>query len=90
MVSVYAETCVLWVEKWKKSIALGGTCEIDVWPEFLDLNGDIISRTVFGSNFEEGNQILKLQKELQKLATEDIEILKSLYIPGFRYITNKK
>ncbi|CDP03103.1 unnamed protein product [Coffea canephora] len=67
MVSIFAEGCVLLVEKWKKSIALGGTSEIDVWPDFQELTGDIISRTAFGSNFDEGNQILKLQIELQSL-----------------------
>ncbi|KAL3535543.1 hypothetical protein ACH5RR_004004 [Cinchona calisaya] len=87
MISVYAESCTLLVEKWKKSIAHSETCEIDVWPEFQDLTGDIISRTAFGSNFEEGNQILKLQKELQKLV---VEALHSLYIPGFRFIPTKK
>ncbi|XP_027074355.1 cytochrome P450 CYP72A616 [Coffea arabica] len=87
MVSIFAESCVLLVEKWKKSIALGGTCEIDVWPEFQDLTGDIISRTAFGSNFDEGNQILKLQRELQGLV---VEAMQSLYIPGLRFIPTRK
>lgn len=35
MISVYAESSVLLVEKWKKAIAVQGiTCEIDVWPDF--------------------------------------------------------
>ena len=84
MVSIFAESCVLLVEKWKKSIALGGTSEIDVWPDFQELTGDIISRTAFGSNFNEGNQILKLQIELQSLVAE---ALQSSSIPGLRYIT---
>lgn len=83
MIPVYAESCVMLVEKWKKSLDVRGSCEIDVWPEFQDLTGDIISRTAFGSNFEEGNRILKLQKELQNLV---IEAMQRLYIPGFRYI----
>ncbi|XP_027069200.2 cytochrome P450 72A397-like [Coffea arabica] len=87
MISIFAESCVLLVEKWKKSIALGGTSEIDVWPDFQELTGDIISRTAFGSNFNEGNQILKLQIELQSLVAE---ALQSSSIPGLRFIPTKK
>ncbi|KAL2480357.1 Cytochrome [Abeliophyllum distichum] len=75
------------IEKWKKLISRGGTFEIDIWPEFQDLTGDIISRTAFGSKYDEGKEILKLQKELQKLV---IEAMQTLYIPGFRFIPTKK
>lgn len=81
MIPAFSESCAVVIAKWKKTISLGGTCEIDVWPEFQTLTGDIISRTAFGSNSVEGNQILQLQKELQKLV---LEAMMTLYIPGFR------
>lgn len=69
------------IEKWMKLVSCGGTFEIDIWPEFQELTGDIISRTAFGIKYNEGKKILKLQKELQKLV---IETMQTLYIPGFR------
>ncbi|XP_057467580.1 cytochrome P450 CYP72A616-like [Actinidia eriantha] len=87
MIPDFATSCGLLIEKWTKSIVQTGTCETDVWLEFQDLTGDIISRTAFGSNFEEGKKILQLQKELQVLV---IEAMQTLYIPGFRFIPTKK
>lgn len=83
MLPVFSDSCLILVERWKKSIGVQGTCEMDVWPEFQDLTGDIISRTAFGSNYEEGKKILELQKELQVLV---MEAMQTLYIPGFRYL----
>ncbi|GFS43479.1 cytochrome P450, family 72, subfamily A, polypeptide 15 [Actinidia rufa] len=83
MIPDFATSCDLLIEKWTKSIVQTGACETDVWLEFQDLTGDIISRTAFGSNFEEGKKILQLQKELQVLV---IEAMQTLYIPGFRNI----
>lgn len=81
MIPTITESCAFMIEKWMKTISLEGTSEIDIWPEFQQLTGDIISRTAFGSCFEDGQKILELQKELQQLV---IEAMGMLYIPGFR------
>ena len=83
MVPVFADSCMMLVDRWKKLAGTQRTCEIDVWTEFQDLTGDIISRTAFGSGYEEGRKILKLQKELQVLV---MEAMQTVYIPGLRYI----
>ncbi|KAK9274975.1 hypothetical protein L1049_022232 [Liquidambar formosana] len=75
------------IERWKQLVSLQGTCELDIWPELQNLTGDVISRTAFGSNYEEGKKIFELQKELQLLV---IEAMQTLYIPGFRFIPTKK
>ncbi|KAL6496468.1 hypothetical protein OROGR_029726 [Orobanche gracilis] len=87
MIPVFVKSSVMLTEKWKKLGGDGETLEIDVWPEFQELTGDVISRTAFGSNYEEGKEILKLQKELQLLV---IETMQTLYVPGLRFIPTKK
>lgn len=87
MIPVFVNSSVTLIEKWKKSMANEGTLEVDMWPELQELTGDVISRTALGSNYEDGKEVLKLQKELQKLV---IQSMQTLYIPGFRYTISSK
>ncbi|CAM8896722.1 unnamed protein product [Rhodiola kirilowii] len=47
---------------------------------------DVISRTSFGSSYEEGKRMFELQKELADLA---IQVVQTLYIPGWRFLPTK-
>ncbi|XWS72248.1 hypothetical protein CRYUN_Cryun02cG0023500 [Craigia yunnanensis] len=58
------------IEQWKEKASLQSSCEIDVWQELQKLTADAISRTTFGSSYEEGKKIFELQKKLLTLTLE--------------------
>ncbi|OMO91765.1 Cytochrome P450 [Corchorus olitorius] len=79
MIPAFALSCGEMIEQWKKMATdLQSSCEIDVWPQIQKLTADAISRTAFGSSYEQGKKIFELQKELITLT---IEAMQSLYIP---------
>uniref|UniRef100_A0A7N1A6M7 Cytochrome P450 n=1 Tax=Kalanchoe fedtschenkoi TaxID=63787 RepID=A0A7N1A6M7_KALFE len=69
--------------KWETLVSRDGSCELDVWPDLHNLTRDIISRTAFGSSFEEGRRIFELQKELIGVLFQ-ATVLE--YIPGYRFL----
>ncbi|KAK4723544.1 hypothetical protein R3W88_026323 [Solanum pinnatisectum] len=73
------------LKKWKEIISKEGS-EIDVWPYLQTLTSDAISRTAFGSSYEEGQKIFELQKEQMGLL---LQVARSLYIPGWRFVPTK-
>ncbi|KAK4344624.1 hypothetical protein RND71_034800 [Anisodus tanguticus] len=73
------------LSKWEKIISKEGS-EIDVWPYLQTLTSDVISRTAFGSNYEEGRKIFELQKEQLQLVSE----VSREYIPGWRFLPTKR
>jgi cytochrome P450 len=71
------------IARWAGYVGSDGAREIDVWPEFQNLTGDVISRTAFGSSFSEGRRIFEIQcEQVQNL----VKLMNTLYLPGFRYI----
>ncbi|RVW59161.1 Cytochrome P450 CYP72A219 [Vitis vinifera] len=60
MVSAFQLSCSDMVNKWEKKLSMDGSCELDIWPYLQILTGDVISRTAFGSNYEEGRRIFQL------------------------------
>lgn len=81
MLPGFYQVCSEMISKWEKLVSVEGSCELDVWPYLVNLTGDVISKTAFGSNFEEGRKIFQLLTELGD-TTE--EVLQSVYIPGWR------
>ena len=83
MVLNFQTSCVELIKKWEKLLSDESSGELDVWPELLNLTEDAISRTVFGTSFEEGKRVFELQTEHITLT---IEAASSIYLPGFRFI----
>lgn len=79
--SFYMSCCDL-LSEWEKIVPSEGAFELDVWPYLQTLTSDAISRTAFGSSYEQGRKIFDLQKELAGLL---IEATISFFIPGFRW-----
>ncbi|RCV26313.1 hypothetical protein SETIT_5G235400v2 [Setaria italica] len=71
------------VTRWEGYVESDGSKEIDVWPEFQNLTGDVISRSAFGSSFSEGRRIFQLQSEQ---AQNLVKMMNTLYLPGFRFL----
>ncbi|KAK9089302.1 hypothetical protein Scep_028384 [Stephania cephalantha] len=89
MVPAILASCVDFVDKLEKLgvSSNNGTFELDVWPEIQKLTVDIISRTAFGSSYEEGLKVFQLQTELAKLLHK---VLPFLFIPGFRFFPTRE
>ena len=69
------------IRKWETLLAEKSCLELDAQPHFDDLTSDVISRTTFGNCHAQGRKIFKLQKEQAELTGQ---VLKSVYIPGWR------
>ncbi|XP_044473502.1 cytochrome P450 72A397-like isoform X2 [Mangifera indica] len=83
-------SCNEMVKKWQNSIPEKDSYELDVWPDIKALTSDVISRTAFGSSYEDGRKIFEL-------ITQQVNLLKQVFytyhIPGWRFLptsANKK
>ncbi|KAJ8633256.1 hypothetical protein MRB53_026592 [Persea americana] len=75
-------SCSEMISKWKKLVGFEGSGEIDVSSELLNLTGDVISRTAFGSSYKEGMRIFQLVTEQAELV---VKAAQNIYIPGFSF-----
>ncbi|XP_044472543.1 cytochrome P450 CYP72A219-like [Mangifera indica] len=87
MLPEFYQVCNEMISKWEKLVSAEGSCELDVWPYLVNLTADVISKTAFGSNFEDGRKIFELLTELCGITQE---ILQSVYIPGWRFLPTKR
>ncbi|KAI3730595.1 hypothetical protein L1987_61766 [Smallanthus sonchifolius] len=83
MFSAISSSCSDMIHRLELLTAEAGSSEVDVWPYIDNLAGDVISRTAFGSSYEEGKKIFRIQKEQIDLL---FQMLFILYIPGRRFI----
>ncbi|KAK9937707.1 hypothetical protein M0R45_014479 [Rubus argutus] len=75
------------IKKWESLASKeGSSCELDIWPSLQNLTADVISRTAFGSTYQEGMKIFELLKEQEGYA---IKSMQSVYILGWRFLPTK-
>ncbi|KAL4382032.1 11-oxo-beta-amyrin 30-oxidase [Arachis hypogaea] len=84
LTSTMVQCCDDVITKWEEMLSSEGKCDIDVWPSIQNLACDVISRTAFGSSYQEGKRIFEL---LTKQATLIVR-LKYLHIPGWWLLPN--
>ncbi|CAN4087300.1 unnamed protein product [Withania somnifera] len=77
--SFHLTTCEM-LSKWEKIVSIKGS-EIDVWPYLQTLTSDAISRTAFGSSYEQGRKIFELQQELAKIILKETEASYTRFLP---------
>ncbi|GJM93839.1 hypothetical protein PR202_ga10430 [Eleusine coracana subsp. coracana] len=86
MLPVFSACCIEMISRWESSMSSEGVSEIDIWPEFQNLTGDVISKTAFGSSYQEGRRIFQLQAEL---AERLIQSFQTIFIPGYWFLPTK-
>ncbi|KAK4714490.1 hypothetical protein R3W88_020397 [Solanum pinnatisectum] len=87
MVPAFYQSCSEMLSKWEEAVPKETSVELDVWPHFQLMTGEVISRTAFGSSYEEGRIVFELQKEQAGYVMEQVF---SIYIPGSRFFPSKK
>ncbi|KAI3730510.1 hypothetical protein L1987_61680 [Smallanthus sonchifolius] len=83
IVPTMVESVDMMLKRWKEV----GTKEKEVYEEFKIMTSDVISRIVFGSNYEEGNQIFQKQGALILLAAKHMSKIR---LPGLGMILKDK
>ena len=87
MVPAFHVSTVDMLKKWDAIVPDGGSCEVDVWPHLQTMTSDVISRTAFGSSYEEGTKIFQLQREQVERI---IEAGRHMPVPGWLPTKNNR
>lgn len=76
-------------EKWSEmsSSESRGEVEIEVSEWFQTLTEDVITRTAFGSSYEDGKAIFRLQAQQMVLAADAFQ---KVFIPGYRFFPTRR
>ncbi|XP_022893431.1 cytochrome P450 734A1-like [Olea europaea var. sylvestris] len=75
------------LDKWFDMSKNSSEVEIEVSEWFRLLTEDIVARTAFGSSYEEGKAIFRLQAQQMALASEAFH---KVFIPGYRFLPSRR
>ncbi|KAL0545703.1 hypothetical protein IC582_015594 [Cucumis melo] len=63
MVPAFYHSCKKMVSKWESMVFREGSCKLNVMPYFQNMASNVISRTAFGSSYEELHLGVAMKKE---------------------------
>ncbi|KAL6974297.1 hypothetical protein U1Q18_028478 [Sarracenia purpurea var. burkii] len=86
LIPVAGRSVIEMLDKWE-AMTDSGEVEIEVSKWFQTLTQDIITRTAFGSSYEDGKAIFRLQAQQMALASEAFQ---KVFIPGYRFLPTKR
>ncbi|EPS68529.1 hypothetical protein M569_06239, partial [Genlisea aurea] len=84
MVPAFVRSCEEVLKKWEEE---EDEETVDVWPYLHLITSDAISRTAFGSRYEDGRRIFQLQKEQLQHASKSGS---TVYIPGSSFLPTRR
>ncbi|KAJ7548617.1 hypothetical protein O6H91_07G019400 [Diphasiastrum complanatum] len=93
MVETMSELTTKMLNGWERRIVRAKspkgvqTVEIDVLEDYQNLTAEVISHTAFGTSYEAGNRVFKLQYFQQVMVAE---AFKSMHLPGQSYLPTPK
>ncbi|XP_058076904.1 cytochrome P450 709B1-like [Magnolia sinica] len=76
------------LDQWANEMAHpgGDQKDFDMHKEFMQLTGDIISHTSFGTSYKEGKEVFQVERELHHMVIESVT---DVNIPGSEYLPTK-
>ncbi|XP_068648996.1 cytochrome P450 734A1-like [Aristolochia californica] len=86
LIPVMGKTVVELTEKWS-AMSNNGEVEVEVSDWFQTVTEDVITRTAFGSSYEDGKAVFGLQAKQMVLAAE---AFRNVFIPGFRFLPTRQ
>ncbi|PHT43619.1 Cytochrome, partial [Capsicum baccatum] len=87
MLPAFYQSCSEMISKWEEVVPRETSFDLDVWPDLQIMTSEVISRTAFGSSYEEGRIVFELQQEQAEYV---MDISRSIYIPGSRFLPTKR
>ncbi|KAL5537516.1 hypothetical protein UlMin_046218 [Ulmus minor] len=87
LIPVMGTTVVEMLEKWSTMASNSGEVEIEVSDWFQTLTEDVITRAAFGSSYEDGKAVFKLQSKQMLLAADAFQ---KVFIPGYRFLPTRR
>lgn len=76
-----AKSVVEMLDNWSAMLSNSGEVEIEVSECFQTLTEEVITRTAFGSSYEDGKAIFRLQAQQMVLASDAFQ---KVFVPGYR------
>ncbi|CAO2191121.1 unnamed protein product [Urochloa humidicola] len=87
MLPAFSAACSDLICRWENLLTdSAGTIELDIWSDFQNLSGDVISRAAFGVSYQEGRKIFLLQAEQLVRVTQ---AFRTSHIPGYSLLPTK-